>query len=151
MDRRRRYAGSLLACSALTSLLVLAGMVVLAELTLDWVTSRGGCSLLSSGPGADGVALGPPGTGAVVGATEYGGPGDPSSGVLGASGANLLSDPDSYAELGGTTFQTATALGGLPYMTPLQITWSGRSAIAYKRDFGLGGGPIDGLPRALAL
>ena len=95
--------------------------------------------------------LGPPGTGARVGATEYGGPGDPSSGVVGASGANLLAHPDSYAELGGYTFQTATAMGGLPYMTPLRITWGQRSAIAYKRDFGLGGGPIDGLPRVIDL
>src|ERR1700761_8778717 len=47
------------------------------------------------------VELGPPGTSQLVGASEYGGPGDPSSGVVGASGANLLSHPDSYAELGG--------------------------------------------------
>ena len=95
--------------------------------------------------------LGPPGTGQSVGATEYGGPGDPSSGVVGSSGANLLEFPDSYAELGGTSFQTATAMGGLPYLTPLRITWGSRSAIAYKRDIGLGGGPIDGLPRVLDL
>ena len=95
--------------------------------------------------------LGPPGTGQLVGATEYGGPGDPSSGVIGSSGANLLEHPDSYAELGGDTFQTATAMGGLPYLTPLRITWGGRSAIAYKRDIGLGGGPIDGLPRVIDL
>ena len=49
------------------------------------------------------------------------------------------------------TFQTATAMGGLPYMTPLRITWGGHSAIAYKRDFGFGGGPIDGLPRVIDL
>ena len=104
----------------------------------------------ATAPGGS-IVLGPPGSGQLAGATEYGGPGDPSSGVIGASGSNLLSDPDSYAELGGPTFQTATALGGLPYMTPLRITWSGRSAIAYKRDFGLGGGPIDGLPRVIDL
>jgi cell wall-associated NlpC family hydrolase len=97
------------------------------------------------------VALGPPGTGELVGATEYGGPGDPSSGTVGASGASLLLHPDSYAELGGDTFQTATAMGGLPYMTPLRITWGGHSAIAYKRDFGRGGGPIGGLPRVIDL
>ena len=97
------------------------------------------------------VTLGPPGTGQLVGATEYGGPGDPSSGVFGASGVNLLSHPDSYAELGGDTFQTATAVGGLPYLTPLRITWDRRSTIAYKRDFGLGGGPVGGLPRAIDL
>jgi hypothetical protein len=97
------------------------------------------------------VVLGPPGTGQLVGASEYGGPGDPSSGTIGASGVNLLEHPDSYAELGGYTFQTATDLGGLPYMTPLRITWGAHSAIAYKRDFGLGGGPIDGLPRVIDL
>jgi hypothetical protein len=95
--------------------------------------------------------LGPPGSGISVGATEYGGPGDPSTGEVGASGANLLVHPDTYAELGGHTFQTATAMGGLPYMTPLRVTWGGRSAVAYKRDFGLGGGPVDGLPRVIDL
>ena len=109
-----------------------------------------GSAAALAGPGG-GIVLAPPGTGQLVGATEYGGPGDPSSGVFGSSGANLLDLPDSYAELGGTSFQTATAMGGLPYETPLRITWSGRSAIAYKRDIGLGGGPIDGLPRVLDL
>ncbi len=102
------------------------------------------------GPGG-GIVLGPAGTGQLVGATEYGGPGDPGSGVFGSSGADLLELPDSYAELGGTSFQTAAAMGGLPYLTPLRITWGTRSAIAYKRDIGLGGGPIDGLPRVLDL
>jgi hypothetical protein len=100
---------------------------------------------------ATAIVLGGPGSGQVVGATEYGGPGDPTSGTWGASGANLLAAPDSYAELGGTTFETATAMGGLPYLTPLRITWGSRSAVAYKRDIGLGGGPIDGLPRVLDL
>jgi hypothetical protein len=86
-----------------------------------------------------------------VGATEYGGPGDPRSGTVGASGISLSAHPDSYAELGGVTFQTATALGGLAYLTPLRITWSRHSAVAYKRDFGLGGAPIDGRPRVIDL
>jgi hypothetical protein len=105
----------------------------------------------TSGAPASSIVLGPPGSGQLVGATEYGGPGDPSSGTVGASGANLLAHPDSYAELGGYTFQTATAMGGLPYMTPLRVTWSGHSAIGYKRDFGLGGGPVGGLPRVIDL
>ena len=103
-----------------------------------------------AGPGA-GIVLGPPGSGQMVGATEYGGPGDPSSGVTGSSGANLLEFPDTYAELGGYSFQTATSMGGLPYETPLRITYGANSAIAYKRDIGFGGAPIDGLPRALDL
>ena len=69
----------------------------------------------------------------------------PHSLTVGASGANLLQHPDTYAELGGYTFQTANDLGGLPYGTPLRITWGGHSAIAYKRDFGFGGGPVAGL------
>jgi hypothetical protein len=104
----------------------------------------------SAGPGS-GIVLGPPGMAQLVGATEYGGPGDPTSGVAGSSGANLLDFPDSYAELGGTSFATATAMGGLPYLTPLRITWGARSMIAYKRDIGLGGGPVDGLPRVVDL
>jgi hypothetical protein len=101
-----------------------------------------------AGAGTLGGACGPTQT---VGATEYGGPGDPSSGTVGASGVNLLSQPDSYAELGGTSFQTATALGGLPYGTPLEISAGGRSVVAYKEDIGLGGGPIDGHPREIDL
>jgi len=46
----------------------------------------------------------------------------------------------SYAELGGTTEQTAKLLGGLPYMQPLTITYAGHSVIAYKRDIGYGQG-----------
>lgn len=107
------------------------------------------------GPRAPGspsaVALGPSGTGQRVGASEYGGPGDRASGTVGASGVSLIAHPDSYAELGGTTFQTATAMGGLAYMTPLRVAWGGHAAIAYKRDFGLGGGPVAGLPRVIDL
>jgi hypothetical protein len=126
------------------------GAAVLAVL-LGVLASSSGCGAGTAQSNSGAVALGPPGSGQTVGATEYGGPGDPSSGSVGASGANLLQHPDSYAELGGYTFQTATAMGGLPYMTPLRITWGGRSAIAYKRDFGFGGPPIDGLPRVIDL
>jgi len=97
------------------------------------------------------IDLGPPGSGQLVGATEYGGPGDPRSGVTGARGDNLDQHPDTYAELGGLTWQTATAMGGLPYLSPLRITWRDRSAVAYKRDYGLGGGPVAGLPRVIDL
>lgn len=128
---------------------VLVGlMAAWLALFLSGLQPGGGC-----GPpaGTDQVALGPPGAGQLVGATEYGGPGDPSSGTIGASGASLLQHPDTYAELGGTTFETATAMGGLPYMTPLRVTWADHSAIAYKRDFGLGGARVDGLPRVIDL
>lgn len=87
----------------------------------------------------------------IVGATEYGGPGDPASGTVGSSGVSLLTHPDSYAELGGTSFASADALGRLPYGTPLQITFGDRTVIAYKRDIGLGGGPVGGEPRVIDL
>jgi hypothetical protein len=123
------------------------GAAILA-LLLTVFTEGNPCS---SGNASGGIVLGPPGSGQLVGASEYGGPGDPTSGATGASGTNLLEHPDTYAELGGTTFQTATAMGGLPYQTPLRVTWGSHSAIAYKRDFGLGGGPIAGLPRVIDL
>jgi hypothetical protein len=148
MSRHRGLNGAGLLAAAIAATVAAglgAGMVALL---ISVFTQGTDCS----GPNAaGGIVLGPPGTGQLVGATEYGGPGDPGAGDLGASGANLLQQPDSYAELGGYTFQTATALGGLPYMTPLRITWANHSAIAYKRDFGFGGGPIGGLPRVIDL
>jgi hypothetical protein len=143
---RDRYAPVI---AGLVGALLAAGLAV-AMLTLVLSAVRIGDRCGSPAAGGE-VVLGPPGTGQLVGATEYGGPGDPSSGTVGASGVSLVAHPDSYAELGGYTFQTATAMGGLPYMTPLRITWGGRSALAYKRDFGLGGGPVDGLPRVIDL
>jgi hypothetical protein len=145
--RRRRF-GSLLAAGALAGGLV-AGLGAAILAVIITVFAQG--NECGSPAGSGQVVLGPPGSGQLVGASEYGGPGDPSSGTVGSSGTDLLEHPDSYAELGGYTFQTATAMGGLPYMTPLRITWGARSAIAYKRDIGLGGAPIDGLPRVIDL
>jgi hypothetical protein len=124
--------------------------VAVLSVVLGLFEPPGACGPSGSG-GATSIVLGPPGSGQRVGATEYGGPGDPSSGTVGSSGVSLVADPDSYAELGGVTFDTATAMGGLPYMTPLRVTWGRHSAIAYKRDIGLGGGPVDGLPRVIDL
>jgi hypothetical protein len=126
-----------------------AGIVVTAIALGAMLAAAFGVVTLAVLGGGTGVGIcGSPQT---VGATEYGGPGDPSSGTIGSSGVNLLKEPDSYAELGGTTFKTATALGGLAYETPLAISWKSRSLVAYKRDIGLGGGPIDGQPREIDL
>src|SRR5437660_8068230 len=150
MTRQRKGSGVAIAATAMLAGVVAIGVgaAVLAVL-LAVLAQQTQCG--SQGTGSGQVALGPPGTGRLVGATEYGGPGDPGSGSVGASGASLLAHPDSYAELGGYTFQTATAMGGLAYMTPLRITWGAHSAIAYKRDIGFGGGPIDNLPRVIDL
>lgn len=145
---RRRRSPAVLVAAFLAGTLAIG----LAATVLVTLTSVFGAGDPCGSPAAtDQIVLGPPGVGQLVGASEYGGPGDPSSGIVGASGANLLEYPDTYAELGGYTFQTATAMGGLPYMSPLRITWGSHSAIAYKRDFGFGGGPIDGLPRVIDL
>ena len=155
MGSRRNRGGVALAGIVVAVMAVGVGAGVLVVLTGEFGGGGAPCGapdgIGTGAPTAAGIVLAPPGTGRLVGATEYGGPGDPSSGVLGSSGANLLEQPDSYAELGGDSFQTATAMGGLPYLTPLRITWGSRSAIAYKRDIGLGGGPVDGLPRVLDL
>jgi hypothetical protein len=138
------------------TLAVIAGTVagglafVLLAVVLGLLPGGSECSASTGGP-AGSITLGPPGTGQLVGATEYGGPGDRRSGVTGARGDNLVQHPDTYAELGGITWQTATAMGGLPYMTPLRVTWASHSAVAYKRDFGLGGGPVAGRPRVIDL
>jgi hypothetical protein len=148
-NSRPPRTAALLTISLLAGVLIAVFGAVLIVLILN-VISENNCSSPAAGAAAS-IVLGPPGTGELVGATEYGGPGDPSSGVYGARGDNLLAHPDTYAELGGLSWQTATAMGGLAYMTPLRITWGSHSAIAYKRDFGLGGGPIDGLARVIDL
>ena len=146
-QRKRSAAPILLAVAFGTATVAGLGAALLA-LLISVLAQGSPCGSQAAGGG---VALGGPGSGQLVGASEYGGPGDPSSGTIGASGSNLIAHPDSYAELGGYTFQTATSMGGLPYMTPLRISWADHSAIAYKRDFGFGGGPIDGLPRVIDL
>jgi hypothetical protein len=147
-QRRRRHRPELAILAAVAGITAAGVGAALLALVIGVLSPRDECAAPAA---SDQAVLGPPGTGQLVGATEYGGPGDPASGTVGASGANLLEHPDSYAELGGDTFQTATAMGGLAYMSPLRITWGARSAVAYKRDFGFGGTPVDGLPRVIDL
>jgi hypothetical protein len=89
-----------------------------------------------------------------VGATEYGGPADPSSsefGSIGGSQAYLPAHPDTFAELsvldhnpasaGGFTFADANALNNLPYLTGLIVQSGAGKRVLYKRDIGYGQGP----------
>jgi hypothetical protein len=89
-----------------------------------------------------------------VGATEYGGPADPSSsdfGSIGGSQAYLPAHPDTFAELsvldhnpasaGAFTFADADALNNLPYMTALIVADGAAKRVLYKRDIGYGQGP----------
>ena len=92
-----------------------------------------------------------------VGATEYGGPDDPTSGLYGSSGAYLPAQPNSFAELslldsnpanglGALTFQDADALGALPYDTAIRVVNGSRSMVLFKRDIGYGQGPGQAIP-----
>lgn len=91
-----------------------------------------------------------PGKRYAFGATTYGGPADPTSGVIGSSGTYLPSAPDSFAELsvldsnpanGGTfTFQDANALDELPYGTNVRVTNGASSLVLAKEDTGYGQG-----------
>jgi hypothetical protein len=90
-----------------------------------------------------------------VGATEYGGPGDPTSGQYGSipipGQSYLPGHPDSFAELsvlernpanrGSFTFTDANALGQLPYLSALRVAHGDRRALLLKRDIGYGQGP----------
>jgi hypothetical protein len=90
-----------------------------------------------------------------VGATQYGGPGDPSSGNYGSipdpAQAYLPAHPDSFAELsvldsnpanaGSFTFADANALNRLPYLSALRVDYGGRTELLFKRDTGYGQGP----------
>jgi hypothetical protein len=96
-----------------------------------------------------------PGRSYQVGATEYGGPGDPTSGSYGSipnpDQAYLPAHPDSFAELSVLdhnpangqrfTFDDANALNRLPYLAALRVTHDGREALLFKRDIGYGQGP----------
>jgi hypothetical protein len=98
-----------------------------------------------------------PGGGILVGASEYGGPGDPTtSGDKGAFGS--LDGQMAYAELGlsgagDSNWEDARKIGealglskALPPHALLQITADGHSVIAEKLDVGAGGGPVGSPP-----
>src|SRR5262252_1764788 len=122
---RAARVGVTVTIAAMVGVMCAALGVVLLTLLIGSIAGSSNCSGDAaaglSGP-AGSIALGPPGSGQLVGATEYGGPGDSGVSSVGARGDSLLAHPDSYAELGGLTWQTATAMGGLSYMTPLRIT-----------------------------
>lgn len=123
------------------------------------------------GPLAQGLYAAPlelaPGRWYEVGATEYGGPGDPTSGDYGSipnpGESYLPSHPQSFAELsvldsnpantGAFTFADANALSNLPYLTGLRVAHDRRESLLLKRDTGYGQGPgqfiADGQPYRL--
>jgi hypothetical protein len=81
----------------------------------------------------------------VVCASDYGGPGDPTSGTHGYHGDNLVGKM-AFAEL-----RMGTSLGNLPYRAKVKIDHNGRSVIAEKLDIGLGGAGCGGHSRDIDL
>lgn len=162
--RSRSVRGALV--TATLAIVLLPVLVAAAVSGVVASVQEAGCSAAGSvnapaggGAAAAGEFAAPlalvPGRSYRVGATEYGGPGDPTSGAYGSipdpAQSYLPSHPDSFAELsvlernpangGSFTFQDADALSRLPYMTALRVSGAGRSELLYKRDIGYGQGP----------
>jgi hypothetical protein len=175
-SRQARTALVVVAALALClPVLVAAGVVGLfaheAEVACEGagggaVETPSGGGAISSGLYATPLQL-RPGRWYEVGATEYGGPGDPTSGDYGSipnpGESYLPAHPASFAELsvldsnpanGGTfTFADANALSRLAYLTQLRVRSGRREVILSKRDTGYGQGPgqfiADGQPYRL--
>jgi hypothetical protein len=164
---KNRQARTVLIASVLLvvmlPVIVTAGIVGVFSQEAENACSNNGGGVVDvpagGGPLATGLYAAPlqltPGRWYEVGATEYGGPGDPSSGdygsIPGPGESYLPSHPDSFAELsvldsnpangGSFTFQDADALGHLPYLTTLRVAHAGQERLLAKRDTGYGQGP----------
>jgi hypothetical protein len=166
--RNRGVRGALV--TALLAIVLLPVLVAAAVSGLVVGGEEAGCTAAGSvnapaggGPAAQKEFAAPlalaPGRSYRVGATQYGGPDDPTSGAYGSipdpGQSHLPSHPDSFAELsvldsnpansGSFTFSDADALSRLPYMTALRVARAGRSELLYKRDTGYGQGPGQGI------
>ena len=147
--------------------MIIVGLIVLAPVVLlagagNPPCSTGAPSGVSSpggGPAPGGMFAAPlqltPGRWYRIGATEYGGPHDPSSTTTGSDhGISLPAHPDSFAELSlldtnpypNFTFNDANALGNLPYGTNLRVADHGHQLVLAKHDTGYGQGPGQSLP-----
>ncbi len=144
-------------------------MVLIAPVVLLAGAGNPPCPATVTGPGPGGATVSGPAPGGMyaapltlkpgrwyrVGATQYGGPGDPTSTDYGSIGdpsqSFLPMHPDSFAELsvlnsnpanGGTfTFADANALSNLPYMTALRVANGHTQRVLFKRDVGYGQAP----------
>jgi hypothetical protein len=162
--RSRRARGVLVTVGLLILLLpVLVAAAVTGLVAQQEEETCGAAGLMDVPAGGGAVAAGQyaaplelqPGRSYEVGATEYGGAGDPTSGSYGSipnpGQSYLPAHPNSFAELsvldrnpangGSFTFAEADALSRLPYLTPLRVALGGRSELLFKRDIGYGQGP----------
>jgi hypothetical protein len=164
--RNRLVQGALLAVVVLVVLmpvLVAAGVAGLFAQQAE-ATCAGGSEITINQPAgggalAQGLYAAPleltPGRWYEVGATEYGGPGDPTSGDYGSipnpGESYLPAHPNTFAELsvmnsnpansGSFTFSDANALHNLAYLTQLRVEHAGHQELLAKRDTGYGQGP----------
>lgn len=90
------------------------------------------------------------GGGRTVGASVFGGPGDPGTGSQGYRGDNL-NGKMAFAELGYPKTREGGNLGSLPYKSQLRITYNGKSVVGTKLDIGAGGGDVQGHRRDIDL
>jgi hypothetical protein len=135
---------------AVLGVLGVAVLIPMSTMALLGVGTNNSTASLAS-CGQVGSQVGVPGSGSltsggeVVGASEYGGPGDPTTpGDNGAYGP--LAGHYAFAELSTNWAAPSgwdfSALGGLAPGTLLQISYQGRSVIAQKLDVGRGGPPV---------
>ena len=164
--RNRQVQGALLAIVLLVVLmpvLVAAGIAGLFDQQAEATCGGGSEATINQPAGGGALAQGlyaaplelTPGRWYEVGATEYGGPGDPTSGDYGSipnpGESYLPGHPNTFAELsvmnsnpansGSFTFSDANALHNLSYLTQLRVEHAGRQELLAKRDTGYGQGP----------
>jgi hypothetical protein len=164
--RNRQAQGVLLVVVLLVILmpvLVTAGVTGLFDQQAEATCGDGSEATINQPAGGGALAQGlyaaplelKPGRWYEVGATEYGGSGDPTSGDYGSipnpSESYLPAHPDSFAELsvldsnpannGTFTFDDANALENLPYLSQLRVERAGHQELLTKRDTGYGQGP----------
>jgi hypothetical protein len=132
-------------------LLALLAAVLLIAASLAGMPTATQCAAAS-------VATLAPGGGTLVGASEYGGPGDPSTPTDHSASGVALDGHMAFAELGLPSASNPNpydarnlgmALGygkALPFFATLRITANGKSVIAEKLDVGGGGPPVGDPP-----
>jgi hypothetical protein len=141
---------------------VVAALLALLVATVAIAAFLGGMPTATQCGSTSAATLAPAG-GAVVGASEYGGPGDKNTNGDQGSFIAHLTGHMAFAELGLSgpsdpswldAHKLGDALGtgkALPPHTTLQITANGHSVIAEKLDTGGGGPPVGSPPRERAI
>ena len=136
---------------------VAAALMTLFLTTIAIAALMGGMPTATQCASASAATLAPTG-GTVVGASEYGGPGDSTTPTDHSSSGVALDGHMAFAELGlpfasdpnpYDAHNLGMVLGygkALPFYTTVQITANGKSVVAEKLDVGKGGPPVGDPP-----